>query len=169
MPFFLIGAAALLAGTSFGIGRFSRQGEVNELKQRIMELEQELIIHQNMINKQNIVIKEMKAENQSLNALFFIKRLELTKKTRGIIIFQYSFKEYLKLIRLNADGKLDSNSPEELVYNILNNLFYGESVSLEEKGLLKVYITEKYRYEIKKMISINEEDLSLALGGRYIE
>ncbi|MCT4796350.1 hypothetical protein [Exiguobacterium alkaliphilum] len=165
MPFFLLGAGALLAGASFGIGRFSRQGEVDELKQIIMKLEKELKIHQEMIARQNNVIKELKVENQSLNAIFFMKRAALSKRTRGIIIFQYALKEYLQLVRLHVDGMIKTNSPQELMYNILNRLFHGKDVSLEEKGLVKVYIQEKYPYEIKRMIAIEENDLYVALGG----
>lgn len=163
MPFFVIGAGALLAA-SFGIGRLSRQGEVNELKNRIMQLEKELKIHQEMISHQNDVIKNLKVENQSLNALFFMKRAALSRRTRGIIIFQYALKEYLQLVRLQADGKLNSDSSSELIYDILNKLFYGQEVSLEEKGLVKVYIQEKYPYEIKNMIALEENDLYTALG-----
>lgn len=167
IPFIVAGAAALGA-TAFGLGRYSRQGEINELKQKIVELQNEIQILQNLVSKQNDTIRNLKAENKSLNALHFMEKRKLKGKTKGIIVFQYAFKEYLEFVKLEAEQKIKARDSEHVIYDILDRLFYGKEVSIEEKGMIKIYIQEKYSYQIKNLIPLEEDEIQRTLGGRRV-
>lgn len=167
LPIIVAAGAAAVAGTAFGLGRASRQGEINELKSTILELQEKIEVLNSIIEKQNNTILELKAENKSLNALRFIEKKRLNNRTRGLVIFEYALKEYLELVRLEAN-RMSLDETEAVLYDILDRLFYGKEVALEEKGLIKVYITTKYPYEVKHLIPLNEQELSNTLGGALV-
>jgi hypothetical protein len=168
VPFLVAAGAAALAGAAFGAGRYSRQGEIDELKQKIIELQNEIEILQTLVSKQNETIRNLKAENKSLNALHFMEKRKLFGRTKGLIIFQYALREYLEFVRLEAEQKIESRGAEHTLYKILDRMFYGKEVLKEEKGLIKLYIEEKYPYEIKNLIPLPEEELHVALEGRRV-
>lgn len=167
IPFLVAAGAAAVAGTAFGIGRASRQGEINELKRTIQELQDKIEILNTIIERQNETIRQLKAENKSLNALRFIEKRKLNNRTRGLIIFEYALREYLEFVNLEAK-QIAFDKTEGVLYNILDKMFHGKEVALEEKGLIKVYITNKYPYEVKNLIPLNDHDLSSAIGGRLV-
>lgn len=104
IPLIVAAGAAAVAGTAFGIGRFSKKGEIDELKSKIIELQEQISKLTAIITSQNETIKNLKAENKSLNALHFFEKRKLSGQTRGVLIFQYSFVEYLEFIKLEAEG-----------------------------------------------------------------
>ena len=167
IPLLVAAGAAAVAGTAFGLGRASRQGEINELKRTVQELEDKIEILNSIIEKQNDTIMNLKAENKSLNALRFMEKKKLNNRTRGLVIFEYALKEYLEFVRLELK-QIRLDETEVVLYDILDRLFYGKEVALEEKGLIKVYITNKYPYEIKHLTPLNDNELSAALGGQRV-
>lgn len=164
IPFMVAAGAAALAGAAFGIGRYSRQGEINELKSQVIQLQDALERYEERLKSQLQTIRELKAHNKSLNALYFMEKRKLNARTKGLLIFQYAFKEYFELVRKEADQKLKSDDPEHVIYDILDRLFGNKEVLLEEKGLIKVYIEQKYPYQIKNLIPYEINELSVALG-----
>ncbi|MEA3321187.1 MAG: hypothetical protein U9Q88_14355 [Bacillota bacterium] len=168
IPFMAIAAVAALGGTAFGVGRYSRQGEINQLKQKIVELQKEVEVLQKLVTNQNETIRNLKAENKSLNALHFMEKRRLFGRTKGLIIFQYALREYLEFVRLESERKIQPNSTENTIYDILDRLFYGKEVFAEEKGLIKLYIEDKYPYQVKNLIPIPEEELYEALEGKRV-
>lgn len=170
-PFFVpaaVKAAAVVGALAFGAGRYSKQGEINELKQKILELQNEIEQLQKLITKQNDTIRNLKAENKSLNALHFMEKRKLFARTKGLIIFQYAFRDYLEFVRLEAEQKLSEDDTEYTIYIILDRMFYGKEVLLEEKGLIKFHVETKYPYEIKNLIPLPEEELNIVLEGRKV-
>lgn len=168
MPIPLLWGGAALALGAFGLGRYSRQAEVNELKEKINELNRTIERLNRLVSEQNVTIGNLKAENKSLNALHFMEKRKLFGRTKGLIIFQYALREYLELVRLEADRKISVNDSEHILYDILDRMFYGQEVRIEEKGFIKLYIEKKYPYEIKNLIPLEEHELSQALGGRRV-
>lgn len=167
IPLIVAGGAALL-GAAFGVGRYSRQGEINDLKEKIIELQETIEILESLISKQNDTIRNLKAENKSLNALHFMEKRKLFGRTKGLIIFQYALCDYLEFVRLEADGQISVNDSEHTLYDILDRMFYGQEVLIEEKGLIKLHIEKKYPYEIKNLVPLAEEELNVALEGRRV-
>lgn len=167
VPFLIAGGIAAL-GIAFGAGRYSRQGEIDELKQKVIELQNQVERLQHVVSRQNDTIRNLKAENKSLNALHFMEKKKLFGRTKGIIIFQYALREYLEFVRLEAEKIISSSDPEHTIYDILDRMFYGKEVLIEEKGLIKEYIEQKYSYEIKNLIPLSENELSVALEGRKV-
>lgn len=55
-----------------------------------------------------------------------------------------------------------------MIYDILDRLFYGKEVLIEEKGLIKLHIEKKYTYELKNLISIEESELETILEVRKV-
>ncbi|WP_224654231.1 hypothetical protein, partial [Escherichia coli] len=91
LPLAIIAGAAALAGaagaTGYVAGRKSRNAEVAELKNTIIQLQQQIEKLNTIIEKQNHTIQVLKAENKSLNALRIIEKSKLKKRTRGAILF----------------------------------------------------------------------------------
>ncbi|EJQ42118.1 hypothetical protein IEE_04281 [Bacillus cereus BAG5X1-1] len=167
IPLLAWGIAAV-AGAAFGAGRYSRQGEINELKEHIVHLQSRIEQLEKLVFNQNKTISNLKAENKSLNALHFMEKRKLFGRTKGMIIFQYALREYLQFVRLEVEGELSGDKQELVIYGILDRMFYGKEVKLEEKGLIKLYIEGKYTYEIKNLIELEEKELNSALEGKKI-
>jgi chromosome segregation ATPase len=109
IPLIVAGGAALL-GAAFGVGRYSERR--SELKEKIIELQEMIERLESLISKQNDTIRNLKAENKSLNALHFMEKRKLFGRTKGLIIFQYALREYLEFVRLEADGQISVNDSE---------------------------------------------------------
>lgn len=167
IPLIVAGAAAAM-GVAFGAGRYSRQGEIDELKEKIIELQETISRLEKLVSKQNDTIRNLKAENKSLNALHFMEKRRLFGRTKGLIIFQYALRDYLEFVRLEAEQNITAADPEHKIFIILDKMFYGQEVRLEEKGLIKLHVEKKYPYEIKNLIPLPEEDLYVALEGRRV-
>lgn len=171
LPLAIIAGAAALAGaagaTGYVAGRKSRNAEVAELKNTIIQLQQQIEKLNTIIEKQNHTIQVLKAENKSLNALRIIEKSKLKKRTRGAILFEYAMFEYMEFLRFEVNGTRDLDETESTIFAILDKMFHGKSILLEEKGLIKMYISNKYSYEVKHLISLNENALESVDGGQH--
>jgi outer membrane murein-binding lipoprotein Lpp len=159
----MIWFAAAVAG-SFLAGALSRQPEINRLKDEVHRLQDHIEELQNIIDEQNQTITKLKYEYKALRATNFFEKKRVLEKTKGAILFQYCYKEFIDLSILQARNK-NLDEQELAFYNIFDQMMHGKEVARAHKGAIKIYISEKYSYEIKKLIPIDSEALVNEIGG----
>jgi len=159
MPIPLI-VGLLMAGGGFVGGALSRQPEINRLQAQVKDLQSEIRRLQGLVKEQDRQIKELKIRYNSLKAYNFVEKAKQKSSIKGALIFQYCFKEYIELILVQTNKGPEAIRDEERVfYNIFDGLMNNREVSIEQKVLLKDYITIKYRREIESQIECNMDNL----------
>jgi hypothetical protein len=77
--------------------------------------------------------------------------------TKGFLVLQYAFKEYIELSIAQASGK-NINENELRFYNAYNALMSDIVIPDTEKLFINVFIKGLYRDEIEHLIPLNEGD-----------
>ncbi|MGM0878514.1 MAG: hypothetical protein ACQEWV_28415 [Bacillota bacterium] len=148
-----------MAAGSFIAGALLRQPEINQLKNEIKRLQKEVKRLNKIIEDQNKMIEQLKFEYKKLRATHFMQKRNLMQRTKGMIVFQYAYKEYIQRSVVQAKGKKLSKKEEQVFYEIFDKLIHGMDVSLEEKGMVKLYIETSYPHEVINLIPLDSESL----------
>lgn len=142
------------------VGALSRQPEVNRLKAQVKTLQAEIHRLQNVIKEQDRQIRELKIRYNALKAYHFVERAKQKSRVKGVIMFQYAFKEYMDLLIAQARKNNIQLSKEELYFfNTFERLMNNNEVTIEEKLYIREYIRDKYNYQIDHFIEPNNEEI----------
>lgn len=147
-----VGAGAFIMGALF------RQPEINRLKRQVKKLQDEIERLTQIIETQSQQIRALKRDYKSLRAYQYLEKERIRSKTRGALIHQYAYKEYISLCcRLAAKESISES--ERLFFNTYENLLHG--IETEEKAIevLKNYIATKYKKEINSFIEVKADEV----------
>jgi hypothetical protein len=136
-------------------GALSRQPEVNRLKQQVGILQDEIIRLNKLIEEQDRQIRSLKMQ---LTGLKGIQHIQALGRTKGAVMQQYAFKEYVELSCELAKDKSISDQ-EQRFFNIYENMLNGIEVDLKSKVFLKEYILRAYSYQVEQMITIDPKNI----------
>lgn len=137
------------------VGALSRQPEINRLKKQVKILQAEVARLNKLVNEQDRQINSLKMQVTGLKGQ---QRLQALGKTKGAVMQQYAFKEFMELCCLQAtDHKITEK--EQKFFNTYENFLNGIDVKIEDKVYLKEYILSRYPYEIENLELINSEEL----------
>lgn len=146
------------------VGALSRQPEINRLKTQVRTLQAEVVRLNNLINEQDRQIKALKMQ---VNGLKGQQQLQALGRTKGAVMQQYAFKEYIELsCELVKGSKITEK--EQLFFNIYENMLHGLNIKIEDKGFLKEYIVSRYPYQMENLIEINSGELMNKLEGTKV-
>ncbi len=146
----LIGAGGAVAGA------LSRQPEINRLKEQVRILQAQVTRLQATIREQQRQIDELKIRVSTLKAWNFVEKRKTVGITRGYLIMQYGFKEYVELTIVQSRGQKIS-ADEQRFFNTFNLMMTGEHVNSEDQIFVKQFILTRYKYQIDNLISMNDE------------
>lgn len=133
-------------------GALSRQPEINRLKAQVRKLQAEVERLQNVIRMKDRQIKQLLVQYKGLKAYQFNARNKARNYTRGALIFQYAYKEYLGLLMRSVDtGKVKLSQEETIFFNIFDKVIDGQQVSDSEKEAIKEYILYRYKTQIDNL------------------
>lgn len=149
------------------VGGLARQPEINRLKKQVKLLQQEIGRLQRIVAEQNRQIQELTIRYKSLKAWQFSEKAQSKARTRGAVMHQYSFKEYVDLLCLQAKGSPISEA-ERRFFNAYENLLSGSDSSVDEKIVIRDYIVQKYSYEIRNLIPLDSERVTEVVEGTRI-
>lgn len=133
------------------VGALSRQPEINRLKQQVNVLQQEIGRLQTLIEEQDRQIKSLKMQ---VNGLKGRQQIQMMGRTKGAIMHQYAFKEYIDLCCEQAKDKTITQE-ETLFFNIYENMINGIEVDLKSKVFLKEYLLKRYGYQIEHFVELD--------------
>ncbi|NFV79011.1 hypothetical protein [Magnetospirillum aberrantis] len=137
------------------VGALSRQPEINRLKEQVHVLQTQVSRLQTTIQEQQRQIEELKIRVNTLKAWNFVEKRRALGITRGYLIMQYGFKEYVELTILQAKGQ--GISAEELrFFNAFNLMMTGSEIGEEDKQFVKIFISSRYRYQIENLIAMDD-------------
>jgi len=156
MPIPLIVPIVVGAG-SFIAGALSRQPEINRLKKQVKVLQEQIEKLQFVIQEQQRQIEEYKLRYKALKGYHWIEKRKCMGVTKGFLVLQYAFKEYIELSIAQASGK-NINENELRFYNAYNALMSDIVIPDTEKLFINVFIKGLYRDEIEHLIPLNEGD-----------
>ncbi|MFD1886731.1 hypothetical protein [Paenibacillus wenxiniae] len=141
-------------------GALSRQPEVNRLKQQVRKLQSEIQRLQQLVQEQDRQIKNLKIRYNALKAYQFTEKMKQKSKLKGVLMFQYSFKEYMDLlvVQVKNDNYLLSED-EMYFFNSFERLMNTQEISIEERLLIRTYIRTKYAHEIDNQIDPQMNDI----------
>ena len=123
-------------------GALSRQPEINRLKAQVRKLQAEVERLQNIIRTQDRQIKTLMVKYKGLKAYQFSARNKARNYTRGALIFQYAYKEYLGLLMRTVDsGTVKLSQEETIFFNIFDKVIDGQKVEDSEKEGKRTIIT----------------------------
>jgi hypothetical protein len=147
----LVGAGGLIAGM------LVRQPEINRLKKQVKLLQAEIARLQIVLKEQTRQVSELKIRYNAIKSLHFLEKRKVGKITRGTVIFQYAWREYLELtIHMARAGK--PTEEEKHFFVIFETLISENDVGLVEKLFLKNYIASKYDHQIRNLIPLEAEE-----------
>jgi hypothetical protein len=151
----------ILAGLGGAVvGALSRQPEIDRLKEQVRKLQFEIQRLQRIIAEQDRQIRELKIRYNALKAYHFVERVRQKSQMRGVLMFQYAFKEYMDLLVVQArENGYVLSEDEVLFYNAFDRLVNNTEIELEEKLLIREYIRSKYAYEIDNLIEPETGDI----------
>lgn len=150
VPIIIPVLAALLGGAT--VGALSRQPEINSLQAQVRKLQSEVERLQNVIRMQDRQIKQLLVQYKGLKAYQFNARNKARNYTRGALIFQYAYKEYLELLMHSVDtGMVKLSQEETIFFNIFDKVIEGQNVSDSEKEAIKEYILYRYKTRIDNL------------------
>lgn len=152
MPISLLIAGAIAAG-SFVAGVLFRQPEINRLKKQVHILQQETERLQRIIEEQNRQICELQTRYKALKGYQFVERAKQAGRTRGALIHQYAFKEWLELTCGQASGRSMGEDETEF-FNTYEAVLHGVDVPKENLVKIKEFIQNRYDYEIKHFVPL---------------
>lgn len=150
--------------TGFLTGAASRQPEINKLKNEVKRLQEQVEQLQALIEEQNQTINRLKYEYKALRATHFFEKRRVQRRIKGVIIFQYAYREFIELSIMQAKNK-NLSQEERTFYNVFDSMIKGNEVSVAEKGVVKIYVEQKYQYEVNHLIELQPEQLTSSLGG----
>lgn len=155
---FLLGA--LLASGGFLGGALSKQPEINRLKAQVRKLQSEISRLQYTIKEQDRQIRELKIRYNTLKAYHFSERRRQKEKTKGAVMFQYCFKEYMDLLIAQAhNSNYELKDEEKVFFNSFERMINNQEATVKEKVFIREYIRYKYQYQIDNMIEYNSENI----------
>lgn len=137
------------------IGALSRQPEINKLKEQVRVLQTQVSRLQATIHEQQRQIEELKIRVNTLKAWNFVEKRRALGITRGYLILQYGFKEYVELTILQARGQSVSEE-EQRFFNVFNLMITGSAIEEEDKAFIKLFISSRYRYQIENLIAMDD-------------
>ena len=137
------------------VGALSRQPEITRLKKQAKILQQETERLQKLIEEQDRQIRSLKMQVNGLKGQQLIQALG---RTKGAVMHQYAFKEYIDLCCELVKDK-PTTEQEKLFFNIYENMLNGIEVNIEDKVFLKEYLLRRYGYQIQNMIVIDANDI----------
>ena len=150
VPIIIPVLAAFLGGAT--VGALSRQPEINSLQAQVRKLQSEVERLQNVIRMQDRQIKQLLVQYKGLKAYQFNARNKARNYTRGALIFQYAYKEYLELLMHSVDtGMVKLSQEETIFFNIFDKVIEGQNVSDSEKEAIKEYILYRYKTRIDNL------------------
>ena len=154
----------LVAG--FGGGWFSRQGEVNRLKELVKKMQIENERLRNIIQEQQRQIQELKIRYNALKGYNFVEKTKSMGNLRGHIIQQYAYQEWLEFtIMITRERNL--NKDEKEFYELYSRVLAGKSSDeLDIKAIMK-YIQSRFEYEISSLIPADYESTFAILENGY--
>lgn len=146
------------------VGALSRQPEINRLKQQVKTLQQEVGRLHRLIDEQDRQIKSLKVQ---VNGMKGYQRVQALGRTKGAVMQQYAFKEYIDLCCEQAKNR-SITEKEGLFFNIYENMLNGVDVDLSSKVFLKEYLLSRYSYQIENFIEIDSNDVISRLEGTKV-
>ena len=97
-------------------------------------------------------IKQLLVQYKGLKAYQFNARNKARNYTRGALIFQYAYKEYLELLMHSVDtGMVKLSQEETIFFNIFDKVIEGQNVSDSEKEAIKEDILYRYKTRIDNL------------------
>ena len=149
-----IGIAGFIAGS------LSRQPEINELKQQVKSLQQEVERLHNVINSQNDQIKQLKYRYMALKGWSFAEKEKQKGYIKGSIMYLYALKEYLDIL-LNAEScnTVKLNKQEIEFYNAFGKMLNFGEISTKERDIVATYVMGKYSDSINNYREPNLDGL----------
>lgn len=133
------------------VGALSRQPEVNRLKKQVKTLQAEVERLHKLIDEQDRQIKSLKMQVSGLKGY---QRTQALGRTKGAVMQQYAFKEYIDLCCEQAKDKIITEK-EKTFFNIYENMINGIKVNVEAKVFLKEYLFNRYGHQIEKLITLD--------------
>lgn len=146
------------------VGALSRQPEINRLKKQVKILQQEVERLNMLVKEQDRQIKSLKMQVYGLKGYEKVKALG---RTKGAIMQQYAFKEFIDLCCELAKGKTITEQ-EQLFFNIYENMLNGIEVDIENKVFLKEYLVNRYGYQIEQLQELDSKQIVRRLEGTKI-
>lgn len=143
-----------LAG--FIAGALSRQPEINELKEQVRFLQEEVDRLHGVIRVQNEQIRELKIRYTALKGSDYSEKMRQRGYLRGSIMYQYAFKDYLEiLIKADRNGRIEMNEEQIRFYNAFGKILSGKDITDDDRKVVMDYILSKHR---KKIDDLQEPD-----------
>lgn len=150
----------LAGGFGAGVGALSRQPEINRLKAQVKILQEEISRLQLIVREQDRQIKELKIRYKALRAYSFIERKRQKLSLKGAIMFQYSVKEYIELLDVQArNSNFQLQQEEAVFFNIFEKMINNQAPTVEEKMFLREYIRYKYSNPIDNLTEYDMDSI----------
>lgn len=146
------------------VGALSRQPEVNRLKKQVKTLQAEVERLHKLIDEQDRQIKSLKMQVSGLKGY---QRIQALGRTKGAVMQQYAFKEYIDLCCEQAKDKIITEK-EKTFFNIYENMINGIEVNVEAKVFLKEYLFNRYGHQIEKLITLDLYEIINRLEGTEV-
>ena len=137
------------------IGALSRQPEINRLKEQVKTLQQEVERLHKLVEEQDRQIKSLKMQ---VNGLKGQQQIQALGKTKGAVMQQYAFKEYIELCCEQVKKKAITEQ-EQLFFNVYENMLNGIQVDIESKVFLKEYLYRRYGFQIEQLATLDTSEL----------
>lgn len=154
MPIPLLVPILAAAGGTL-VGALSRQPEINRLKKQVKVLQQEVERLNMLVDEQDRQIKSLKMQ---VNGLKGYQRVQALGRTKGAVMQQYAFKEYVDLCCEQAKDK-NITSDEKLFFNIYENMLNGLDVAVDAKVFLKEYLMNRYGIQIQQLVEVAPDSI----------
>ena len=133
-------------------GALSRQPEINRLKAQVRKLQAEVERLQNAIRMQDRQIKQLLVQYKGLKAYQFNARNKARNYTRGALIFQYAYKEYLGLLMRSVDtGRSSCRRRKQFSLIYLIKSLTDSRLAIVKRKPSKEYILYRYKTQIDNL------------------
>lgn len=154
---FILGILMAGGGGAFA-GALARQPEINRLKEQVKQLQAEIKRLQLIVKEQDRQIRELKIRYNGLRAYHFTERARQKGHIKGVIMFQYCYKEYIELLvaQVHNDSSI-LKEEEKTFFNIFNKIINNQEACANEMVFLREYIRSGYSREIDSLTECNME------------
>lgn len=154
IPLIYVGVAA---GSAFVAGMASRQPEISRLRKQVELLQGEIARLHRVIEEQQRQIRELTLRFKTLSAINFIEKRRVKGITRGFIIFQYAFREYIELL-IAQNSEKNISERQKIFFNCFNLIVSGGEITNDGALFVKDYVNEIYKYQIDNLIPLSADD-----------
>lgn len=149
---------ALGFGAGAFIGAIARQPEINRLRNQVKLLQQEINSLQELLQEQQRQIEELKLRFETLSAYHFVEKRKVRGITRGYLIFQYGFHEYVGLL-LRQSKSVKIVNDDARFFSAFAAVIADETLADSEKTFIRSYVLRLHARAIDdlKPLGANEQ------------